>query len=447
MGLLGLASSLPKGFGLFSLRDKNSWISTLYDNYIQFLVGIAVDSNGVIYTAGRTEDATYSVNLFLAKYDNAGTVQWQKKETTAQVEALNCSINGTTEVYVGGNYTVSGSRRDLVTIKFNDSGTLQWQRRLGTDGYKFQGAVGTCVDSAGNIIITSSVTNDAVYEGKGFIAKYNSSGTLQWQRDIANGVDVYYLSPARDSSDNVYAPGYFTADSSNYTNYQCLLVKYNSSGTLQWQRELGNASADQGIYSTVVDSAGDVYAVATSNHNRTYYSIRVVKYNSSGTLQWQRELYSGSVNLNALEIAIDSSDNIYLSGYDNSTPSFIILAKYNSSGTIQWQRSISSSGLTRGYELQIVGSNIYLCGIIDVSGTGAGQYDTLVFKLPTDGSKTGTYSLNGFNYTYAASSYTETASSLTSATSTLTGSTTTYTDQSLSMTLSTTTLTDAIVKF
>ena len=63
--------------------------------------------------------------------------------------------------------------------------------------------------------------------------------------------------------------------------------------------------------------------------------------------------------------------------------------------------------------------------------TAGGKY--LFVKLPTDGSLTGTYSVGGFSYTYAASTLTDADAALTEgtpaysvATSTLTGQSQTY---------------------
>ena len=80
-----------------------------------------------------------------------------------------------------------------------------------------------------------------------FVVKYNSSGTKQWTKqlgtsstDLANGV-------ATDSSGNVYVVGYTYGELDGNTNTgasDIFVVKYNSSGTKQWTKQLGSSSPD-----------------------------------------------------------------------------------------------------------------------------------------------------------------------------------------------------------
>ena len=69
--------------------------------------------------------------------------------------------------------------------------------------------------------------------------------------------------------------------------------------------------------------------------------MSLAKFNSSGTLVWERELTSTGNNTYGVSLAVDSSDNPVITGYTNALGqggTDIIIAKYNSSGTIQWQK-------------------------------------------------------------------------------------------------------------
>jgi len=124
-------------------------------------------------------------------------------------------------------------------------------------------------------------------------------------------------------------------------------VKYNSSGTKQWTKQLGTSRTNVG-YDVTTDSSDNIYITGYTqdgldgNTSMGEVDIFLVKYNSSGTKQWTKLLGTPSDDW-GLGMAIDSSDNLYMTGYTNSgldgnTSSGgrdIFLVKYNSSGTIQ----------------------------------------------------------------------------------------------------------------
>ena len=68
------------------------------------------------------------------------------------------------------------------------------------------------------------------------------------------------------------------------------MVKYNSSGTKQWTKQLGTSSADYGKGVTI-DSSDNIYVTGSTdggldgNTNSGNYDIFLVKYSSDGVKQ------------------------------------------------------------------------------------------------------------------------------------------------------------------
>jgi len=218
-------------------------------------------------------------------------------------------------------------------------------------------------------------------------------------------------------------------------------------GVSYWLSTLGGASDDRG-YSVAIDSSDNVYVLGRTNSTGAgSYDFLLAKYNSSGTVQWQRVL-GGASNDYGYSIAIDSSDNVYVLGYTASTGAGsddFLLAKYNSSGTVQWQRVLGGASADYGFSVAIDSSdNVYVLGY--TGSTGAGSNDCLLAKLPNDGSLTGTYVLDGVDIIYATSTLTAATSTLTPATSSLTAATSTLTAATSSLTAATSTLTEHFVE-
>ena len=409
------------------------WISTLGNPPGEaFGYGIALDSSGNIFTCGFGYDGTGDNRIVLAKYNNSGNLQWQRTlnstiTDTDQSYALATDTSG--NVYVVGYAAVSGGGvYDLFIAKYNTSGTIQWQRKLAAGSSSYEVAYGVATDSSDNVYVTgfTGVSNSEEL----LIVKYNSSGTIQWQRKLSGASSDYGYAIATDSSSNVYAVG--TTDVSG--NYDLQIVKYNSSGTIQWQRKLvGTGSSAEVGRGIAVDSSGNVYICGQTDSGISTSDILVAKYDTSGAIQWQRRLGSSTNDDVGNSIAVDSSGNVYICG-DTDTPVGIQIAKYNTSGTLQWQRSLNYTSVSsrgRGIAVDTSG-NFYISG--QTYQGGAGRFITA--KLPTDGTMTGTY--GGFIYA---------SSSLTGATPTLTSSASSLTDSSTSLTGSTPTLEDAAGPF
>ena len=162
-------------------------------------------------------------------------------------------------------------------------------------------------------------------------------------RDIGIGVTT-------DSSDNIYVTGYTLGELDGNTNSggkDIFLVKYDSSGTKQWTKQLGTSSYEIG-FGVSTDSSGNIYVTGVTeggldeNTNSGSWDIFLIKFYSSGTIQWTKQLGSSSYEIGE-GVTTDSSDNIYVTGYfsgdldgnTSSGSSDIIIVKYDSSGTKQ----------------------------------------------------------------------------------------------------------------
>lgn len=392
-----LASAVPANAEKF-------WIAILGNSATEVGYGIGVDSNRNVYTSFRS-NSSGNYRCSLAKYDKNGSVQWQKQvsfnnhqgyyenDVTADSSGNVYALSTVTDGYWGG----------LVTTKYTTDGTITWQRAIGTDTDSFIDSI--AVDPSGNVAISGPI-NNYINGYTNTVVKYNSSGTVQWKKYLSGGPSTGEgHGVAVDSSGNVYGGGF-----GGGAVYGLMSSKFDSSGSLQWLKKF-NAPASYDAYGgrLAADASGNVYQVGLLRAEPTVYQSFLIKRNSSGTLQWQRKLSnsSSSYGIVPMDVTTDSAGNIYTTNYTAvSSVTTTVIAKWNSSGTLQWQRSISGSGGVSVGKIRTdsLGS-IYIIGTTNV----AGNSDAIAFKLPGDGSLTGTYSVGSWSITYAASSVTEAA--------------------------------------
>jgi hypothetical protein len=404
-------------FGLNSASDRGQ--------------GCAIDSSGNMYVGGFRAALYWEI----AKYNSSGTLQWQKTITstgsggTSQAQSLETDSSG--NVYIcGGLYT--STTPDFSLVKYDTNGTLLWQRRAIENASNSSSGWGVALNSAGSYISTVGYMKNVPCA-----LQWDSSGSGVYSTypdgSVTSGI---WRSVAVDSSGNTYAFGYVY----NGTYNVPFLIKYNSSFVSQSVRsyDIGSTGVGTGIVAAV---SGSYYVCGyyTSGGNAF-----VAKLTSSGAVTWSRFLTGSSTQWNS--IAVDASDNVYLCGQDATADlTHIQLAKYDSSGNIQWQRKISNSS---AYSSTSYGQSIkvsafgfmYVCGYSTQATTG----DFFVAKLPTDGSKTGTYSIGGYSMTYASSSLTDSDGGLSAASGTNTQTTPSLTFTTTTDTFSNSSLTDAV---
>lgn len=378
--------------------------------------------NNNYYTNGYT-------NWVFTKYDEFGAPQTLKGKL-ASFPGGNIpywvGVDSSNNVCLGGvAYNIVASTYGTEIVKMNSSGAIQWQKNMySTQGVFAARGAGFAIDSSDNIYF-NAVSYDNPYTGYGslFTAKLNSSGAVQWQRELRASTTTFQSRGlVVDASGNVYISGLINSNG--------VIAKYNSSGTLQWQRQYASASPNTGL---ALDSSGNLYAAfqqtVSSNKRAT-----LMKINSSGAVQWQRyQDYGGSHDeASQQSVAVDSSDNIYI--YGRQVAGRLWVAKYDTSGTIQWKRQISSADEFSPKSITTRGNTEFT---ITWNFSGAAY----VFTVPTDGSSTRTYTINSRTFTYEVGTFTEGAAGITDSAASLSSNTTSIPITNSSLTTAAVTLT------
>lgn len=397
---------------------NSHWISVLGGTSVDNSYSIATDSVGNAYIVGYTSATASQLQAgeIVAKYTTAGTVaaQWHIANTAGDYKR-GIAVDSTNNVYVVG--VTDAQSTNICLVKYSDAGVIQWQRSIG--GTSADHGYNIAIDSGGNVYIVGSTQSQGAGGFDLVLIKFNPAGQVQWQRALGGANTEHGYGIAVDSSNNVFVTGF--SASTGAGGGDVIVAKYNNSGTLLWQRAVGGINADYG-WGLAADSTGNVYIVGdTTSIGAGSNDVLIVKYNTTGTPVWQRAL--GGVAAEAgYNITVDTSNNVYITGQTSSQSSGlndIFIIKFNSAGTVMWQRALgdsSSSVNDRGNGVTVDRfGNLYVVGQTQ-STMGAGQYDILVAKLSTDGSGIGVYG----QFVYQAINLTQTTINLTQTTSSLT---------------------------
>ena len=372
-------SVIQQALLMFDSGVESSWITTFgrTGGTGQYSGGIDVDDDGNIYWAGqgRSSDDT----------------SWPFPDTDK-----------------------------IKLVKFNKIGEHQWSREIGTgdqdDGGNMGRAVSVSSDGERVAVVSSSYSNPngghSVDSYSGIhIAMYNKSGSIQWQRWFdkmeIEGVAVPYGGSYHDIPEDIYVDSSYNVYVCGNQQNQCgsgagtcnsnaLFMKTNSSGTIQFQKIL-HASGESGhmtttnrgrneLFRTMAVHNGDFYLLGFSQQTQqdtNSTETLVAKYNSSGSVQWQKRLDYGDWDTGH-GIAVDSNNNIYIGGRIGSSNSYAMISKFNSSMSHQWTRQIHYSAQIYNIEVDI-NDNVYAAGYEDSIVTGSSSNDVFIFKLNSSG--------------------------------------------------------------
>ena len=334
--------------------------------------GIAVDSSGNAYVTGQT-----------------GSTDFPTKNPYQETKAGDA-----------GSY-------DAFITKLSSSGsTLTYSTYLG--GSESDGGIGTAVDTSGNAYVTGFTwstdfpTQDP-YQGSyadnrdAFITKLSSSGSaLSYSTylggsagEIGNGIAV-------DGSGKAYVTGEtYSTDFPTQNLYQgtnsgggdAFITKLSSSGSaLSYSTYLGGSAWDFGN-GIAVDTSGNAYVTgrtgstdfptqnpyqATKAGDASFYDAFITKLSSSGSALVYSTYLGGANDDGGNGIAVDSSENAYVTGYTYSTD-FPIQNPYqetNAGDDDAFITKLSSSGSALSYSTYLGGSAGEIGNGIAVDGSG-----------------------------------------------------------------------------
>lgn len=410
---LGVASSSGFGFASTAVSGGNFFLG--YFTYsgtqnFQYFTSMGVDSAGNIFSSGSPNGAD---GIFIFKVDSFGNFVLAKYINNG-ISSRGCVVGPSGNIYIGGFYSTTATSGYIVKLNNNASGILYQKSLTGNVGI---GQV--FIDKTETYVYTIGWRFDTPNR-KIIWNKYNASDlTIVDGGYSSTNVTNAGKGGSVDSSGNIYLTGYTATGSS--ASYDGFLLKVASDmHTNVWKKKVANGTSSAEYTDTCVDSSANVYScgnVNVSTQGRAYIS----KYNTSGTIQWQKQYVSGSSlqDLIYYSIAIDPSEQyIYCVGQDTSSGSAdTIITKLSISGTLIYHRKISASTNTvEPGSIYVDANAMYISGSIITTGvTGRKPF---IFKLPLDGSRTGTYTVGSTTITYSTPSYSET-STVYSGTSTL----------------------------
>jgi uncharacterized delta-60 repeat protein len=353
-------TNVDLGYGVAALSN-DSFVATGY-----FMGTTATFGKGDIYETVLTNSSSVFEEIFVARYNSNGAVEWAKKaggeysDISRGIATLSDNSIVITGYFQGSatfgpgeiNQTVLtfDGYTDIFIARYNTDGSLAWAKRAGGIGSDFGNGITTLSDNS--IVITGSYEESATF-GEGepnetvltgystfFIAKYNPDGSLAWAKQTggSSGGGIGY-GIAKDSNNSPVVTGYFagslifgpgeinqTVLTSVNAGQDVFVAKFNQNGILTWAKQAGGASDDRGY---AITSLSDNSTIATGYYeyeatfgkgepNQTLltgsYDIFISKFNPDGTLAWAKQAGGESGYGEGYSVATRTDNTIVATG-------------------------------------------------------------------------------------------------------------------------------------
>ncbi|WP_167882964.1 SBBP repeat beta-propeller lipoprotein, LipL53 family [Leptospira barantonii] len=285
-----------------------------------FIVKISLDGNPLwIKQAGPT-GGSYFVNPLGLCVDTAGNVY----------------ASGDSNGPFGGAYSAS---TNTFVIRFDSQGNQVWVKQFFVTGANSNGSSLVCDAASGSVYFTGwgganfqTETAPGIGGNDMFIFKYDINGNRQFIAYQAESTKEILSGPiATDLSGNIIVGAVSNADfgtGATGVGYFGTILKYNSSGTLLWGRQLGKdvASSSTSVYDLRTDLAGNIFATGITNANLITGGSSstgttdafFAKYNANGDLQWVRQTGVSGGSIQGYGIVIDPEGTMYSVGHTNA---------------------------------------------------------------------------------------------------------------------------------
>lgn len=306
--------------------------------------GIAVDNTGFVYVTGASHNGR-DYDYRTIKYDSLGNIEWNKIYHSQNDYGRDIVVDDSGYSYVTG-FSGEGPKYDYRTIKYNPDGDTVWNKIY--DSGNDDKAYGIAKDNKGNIYVTGSSR-----DGENFsiqTIKYNSMGDTVLKIPLYNsGRNDIALALRADNTGYIYVAG---ASGTELPHYDYRLIKYDSLGSIQWDRFYDSGEHDW-VNGIALDTAGFAYITGGSGREGVS-DFRTMKYDPSGDTVWNK-VYDSGEDEAGMDVAVDEVGFVYVFGYSfnaagDYTEDYRII-KYDQDGNIIWNVIYNSGDTDNASEI------------------------------------------------------------------------------------------------
>lgn len=332
------------------------WETTLVNAISEKSFDLIIAKDAGYIMVGDAYNTTLStLDALVTKTDSSGNLLWRKNIGGTNNELFYSIVenNDSSLVATGYTDTYGAGLSDFYIVKMDNDGNTLWQKTYGGTGKEL--AMSICKTNNKGYAVTG-YTLSYGSGGKDFwLLRLNENGDTLWSKTYG-GIQDDTGYEVQQTQDGGFIIAGYTTSFGNGGN--ALVVKTDSLGNLQWQKDYGGYYFDQ-LFS-VKETTGGNYIMAghTASSGNGMQDVWVVKINQYGDTLWTKT-YGGTNDDQAEQAIITSTGNYVVVG---NTKSF-------------------GNGLNDAYFLHISDTST----IANIQQTVLEQYNFSIYPNPSTG--------------------------------------------------------------
>jgi hypothetical protein len=213
-----------------------------------------------------------------------------------------------------------------------------------------------------------------------WFVKTDSDGNQQWNKTYGTAGYDYGYSVIQTIEGGYALAGY--TDPSSTMNYDCWLIKTNSTGAVIWSKTYGGANKDYGYCVIQTTDGGYALVGSTDSSGAGYEDFWLIKTDSDGNHLWNKT-YGGARPDYAYSVVQTNDGGYAIAGVTESTPwgPDFWLVKTDSTGEMLWNKVYGRTKYEYAFSLISTSD-----GGFALAGTvWTGNYDFGLVKTDSDG--------------------------------------------------------------
>jgi hypothetical protein len=279
----------------------------------------------------------------LVKAQTASTPLWTSafglQDTVIKIPT---AIDSLKQLYVAGSNIDSISGADILLTKYNENGDILWTATFTGSGNHRDQATTIAIDDNYNIILGGFTYTNSTNNYDYLILKYDSTGSLLWTytyNGTGSGADL--VSALTVDGGNIYLTG---ASIGSATLFDYTTIKLNNSGNFIWSNRYHYLVADVPFDIDIIGSS--VFVNGGSQSSLTDWDYAQITYTTSGTATDTIRTSGTGIGFDhATQAVTDAQGYIYITGtYANAgTGLDFKTIKLNQQGIVKWIKTFNNT--------------------------------------------------------------------------------------------------------